>query len=64
VERSDTSNHESNSNSPQLDGRGSRLEPVLSHQNPVLREVLGDGGGIVLVERIGMFFNDRDKLLT
>ena len=47
-----------------FDGFPTEKGPVLSHQNPVLREVLGDGGGIVLVERIGMFFNDRDKLLT
>jgi hypothetical protein len=32
--------------------------------DPVLREVRGHGGCIVLVERIGMFFNGRDKLFT
>jgi hypothetical protein len=43
-----------------LDGRPTVNRSSVRHKNPVFREERGDGCGIVLVESIVIFFNERD----
>ena len=47
-----------------LDGLPTVNRSCVRHINRVLREERGHGGGIVVVECIVIFFNDRDKLLA
>jgi len=47
-----------------LNGLSTESRSILLHIDRVLREVRGNGNRIVFVERIGMFFYDREKLLA
>jgi len=47
-----------------LDGLPTVNRSSVRHINRVLREERGDGGGIVLVPWLGMFFIERDKPLA